>query len=139
MFTEFELEELRVRVKYLLRFSCKQWEHERPAVQAKVYEYWQYRKAEGASKREVARELGMNSHSMLCRWIQTQENRLARKPRELPKVPPSPIRTEIAHEEGIMIFVPAKGSVRVTDPMVIRKIAAAIGADIFPTGYRNQR
>lgn len=131
MITEFDLEELKVRVSYLTRFTGKQWEHERPAVQARVYEYWQYRRAQGASKREVACELNMRSHSMLCRWIQTHENRLARKPRELPKVPPSPISPQIAREEGIMIFVPGKGSVRVTDPTVIRKIADAVGSDFL--------
>ena len=139
MITEFDVEELKVRVKYLVRFSGGDWEYERPAVQAKVYEYWQLRKAQGASKREVAWELGMKSHSMLCRWIQTHENRLARKPRELPKVPPSPISPQIACEEGIMIFVPGKGSVRVTDPRVIETIAYAVGKDIRPTGYQNQR
>lgn len=139
MITEFGLEELKVRVKYLIRFSGGQWEYERPEVQARVYEYWQYRKAQGASKRLVAWELGMKSHSMLCRWIQTHENRLAGKRRELPKVPPAPISPEFAREEGIMIFVPGKEPVRVTDPWVIQTIAVAVGKDIRPTGYQNQR
>lgn len=137
MFTESEIQHLKVRINHMQGFVERGTSGERREVQAVLAAYWDYREAQGASLRGVAKELGMSSHTQLSRWLQTHKNRMEREAKKKmgamspAKVMPSPFNTEDLRAGEIRVSFPGGRSFRVTDPVKVKKVLAAAGRDLL--------
>ncbi len=74
-----ETEVLRSWVRAFTQSSRSYSRSKRLEIYGYIRRYYFERKARGVSLREVSRELGMNTHTMLLRWMRTYEKHLARK------------------------------------------------------------